>query len=453
MHRSERRVVITGLGLISPIGIGLEPFWSALAEGRGAVDHLKAFPVAELPNDVGAEIAEFSGKSWPKKYAIPDPEHQKTLKKSLKYMARDIQLAVAAAEIAFIDAGLVAAGVAPTRIGVDLGAGLISSELDELAPAIRTASQASGTFDYHAWGRDSISQIEPIWLLKYLPNMLACHISILLDCQGPSNTITEAEAAANLAIGEASRIISRGRADVMITGGADSKIHPLSLIRMSLLEQMSRWQGEPTAACRPFDRQRSGWVPGEGAGILILEEREHALKRGAKIYGEILGFGSGCDATTGGGLDENGIGTEIAITAALRDAGLEPRDVGHVNAHGAASIVSDLAEARAFGRVFGGGQSVPVAGLKGFFGNLVSGSGAVELIASLTAVNRGCIPMTLNCDDPDPECDVDVVRGRPRPTPNPVFLKTNLTRHGQAAALVVRGNPSPDADPSVRPTS
>jgi 3-oxoacyl-[acyl-carrier-protein] synthase II len=450
MHRTERRVVITGLGLITPIGIGQDAYWTALAAGRGGVDRLKSFPVSELPNDVGAEILDFAPKTWPKKYALPDPEHQKTLKKSLKYMARDIQLAVAAAEVAFIDAGLAQGGVEPTRIGVDLGAGLISSELDELAPAIRLASQAAGSFDYHAWGRESIGQIEPIWLLKYLPNMLACHISILLDCQGPSNTITEAEAAANLAIGEASRIIARGRADVMITGGADSKIHPLSLIRMSLLDQMSLWRGEPGGACRPFDRQRSGWVPGEGAGILILEERAHALARGARIYGEVLGFGSGCDARPGGGLDENGIGTEIAINSALRDAQLAAREVGHVNAHGAATIASDLAEARALNRVFGIGRSVPVTALKGYFGNLVSGCGAVELIASLLGVNRGLIPMTLNCDEPDPECNLDMVRGAARPTSNPVFLKTSLTRHGQAAALLIRGNPPSGSDASAR---
>jgi 3-oxoacyl-[acyl-carrier-protein] synthase II len=453
MHRTERRVVITGLGLISPIGIGLEPYWAALAAGRGAVARLKTFAVADLPNDVGAEIFDFAAKLWPKKYGLPDPKHQRTLNKSLKYMARDIQLAVAAAEMAFIDAGLPGGGVEPNRIGVDLGAGLISSELDELAPAIRLASQATGAFDYHTWGRECISQIEPIWLLKYLPNMLACHISILLDCQGPSNTITEAEAASNLAIGEASRIIARGRADVMITGGADSKIHPLSVIRMSLLDQMSQWHGEPVGACRPFDRMRSGWVPGEGSGILILEEREHALRRGARILGEILGFGSGCDATPGGGLDENGPGTEIAVRSALRDARLEPADVGHVSAHGAASIASDLAEARALNRVFGPDRSVPVTALKGFFGNLVSGCGAVELIASLLGVNQGLIPMTLNCDDPDPACNLDIVRGAVRPTRNPVFLKTSLTRHGQAAALVVRGNPVAGTDASVGSTT
>jgi 3-oxoacyl-[acyl-carrier-protein] synthase II len=440
MLRSERRVVITGLGLVSPLGVGPEELWAALAAGRGAVRRIAAFPVEGLANDVGAEVPDFSPKTWPKKYALPDPEHRKALTKSLKYMARDIQLAVAAAELAFGDAGLVGAGVDPTRIGVDLGAGLISTELDELAPAITLASQAGGHFDYHVWGRESISQIPPIWLLKYLPNMLACHISILLDCQGPSNTITEAEAASNLAIGEAARIIAKGRADVMITGGADSKIHPLGLIRMTLLNQMSHWSGDPSQACRPFDARRDGWVAGEGAGILILEEYEHAKARGAKIYGEILGFGSGCDAHPGGGLDPEGIGTEVAIRAALRDAGLEPSEIGHVNAHGAATVEADLAESRAFGRIFGP-EGVPVTALKGYVGNIVSGCGAVEALASLIGLNRGQIPPTINCDDPDPACRLDLVRSSPRATENPTFVNTNLTRHGQAAALVVRAHP------------
>jgi 3-oxoacyl-[acyl-carrier-protein] synthase II len=438
MRGAERRVVITGLGIVSPIGIGPDAYWSSLVEGRGGIRRLSTFPVADLPNDVGGEVLDFD----PKAYA--QPKYRTALRKSLKYMARDIQLAVVAALLAVEDAGLVDGGVDPTRFGVDLGAGLISTELDELAPAISQASDGTGEFDYRVWGKDSIPIIPPIWLLKYLPNMLACHISILVDCQGPSNTITEAEAASNLAIGEASRIISRGRADVMITGGADSKIHPLSLVRMSLLDQMSRWSGEPGRACRPFDLRRDGWVASEGAGILILEEREHALARGARIYGEILGSGSGCDAAPAGGLDPEGIGTEIAVRGALRDAGLTAEDVGHVNAHGAASIVSDLAEARAFHRVFGPGRSVPVTALKGYMGNMVSGCGAVELIASLLGVNKGAIPPVLNCDEPDPECDLDLVLGEPRPTDNPTFLTTNLTRHGQAAALVVRGGAGVD---------
>jgi 3-oxoacyl-[acyl-carrier-protein] synthase II len=438
MRRSEHRVVVTGLGVISPIGIGPEALWTALAAARGGVRRLEAFQVADLPNDIGAEVVGFDSEA----YALP--KYRKALRKSKRYMARDIQLAVAAAQLAVTDAGLVEGGVDPTRIGVDLGAGLISTELDELAPAIGVASSATGEFDYRAWGREGIELIPPTWLLKYLPNMLACHISILLDCQGPSNTITESEAAAVLAIGEATRIIARGRADVMITGGADSKIHPLSLVRMCLHDQMSHWRGEPSRACRPFDRRRDGWVPGEGAGILILEEREHALARGVRIYGEVLGFGSGCDAHPRGGLDPDGIGTEIAVQSALRDAGLAPDQVGHINAHGAATLVSDLAEARALRRVFGGETPAPVTALKGYMGNLASGCGAVEAIASLLGVNHGAIPPVLNCDEPDPACALDLVLGAPRPTANPTFVKTNLTRHGQAAALVLRGNPNPD---------
>jgi len=440
MLGSERRVVITGLGFVTPLGDSPDRIWGRLASGQGALRRVEAFPVAGLPSDVVAEIRDFD---FLKGYALP--KYRNALRKSRKYMARDIQLAVAAAQLAMSDAGLVDGGVEPARIGIDLGAGLISTELDELAPAIWTASAATGTFDFPSWGRESIGVIEPIWLLKYLPNMLACHISILMDCQGPSNTITEADASSNLAIAEASRIIARGKADVMITGGADSKIHPLSLTRLALYGAMSRWEGEPSAACRPFDSRRDGAVPGEGAGILILEDRDHALRRGAKIHGEILGSGSGCDAMPGGGQDPDGGGTAVAVKAALREAGLDPSEIGHVNAHGVGSKLGDRAEARAFHRVFGA-KTPPVTGLKGYMGNIASGAGAVELIASLVGVNRGLIPPTLNCDVPDPELNLDVVTGSPRPTDNPTFVNTNLTVNGQAAAVVVRGQAPGVAD-------
>jgi 3-oxoacyl-[acyl-carrier-protein] synthase II len=436
MLGSDRRVVITGLGLVTPLGDSIDRLWTSLHEGRGAVGPIKSFPIEGLPTNTGGEIRDFSFE----KYALPKLD-KKALRKSKKYMARDIQLAVAAAQAAFADAGLAQGGVDPTRIGIDLGAGLISTELDELAPAIQRAMTAPDTFDYKNWGRESIGVMEPIWLLKYLPNMLACHISILIDCQGPSNSITEADASANLAISEAARIIGRNRADVMITGGADSKIHPLSVVRLSLYGHLSSWNGDPSGSCRPFDRRRSGWVPGEGAGILILEEREHALARGAKIYGEILGTGSGCDANREGGLDPAGVGTEIAIRAALNEAGLSPAEIGHVNAHGSGHRLSDLAEARALQRVFGP-AGVPITALKGYMGNISSGCGSVELIGSLVGVNQGAIPRVLNCDEPDPECgELDLVLGASRPTSNPIFLTTNLTPNGQAAAVIVRGEP------------
>jgi len=433
----ERRVVITGLGFLTPLGDTTDRLWNALARGEGAVRPVEAFPVEGLPNRLGAEIRGFDFLKTP---ALAKAKFIKDLRKSRKYMARDIQLCVAAAQLAMADSGLDGGGVDPTRVGIDLGAGLISSELDELAPAIAQASAATGSFDFQTWGRESIGVIEPIWLLKYLPNMLACHISILMDCQGPSNTITEGDASSNLAIAEAARIIARGKADVMVTGGADSKIHPLSFVRLALQHNMSRWEGDPAGACRPFDLGRDGTVPGEGAGILILEEREHALRRGAKIHGEVLGAGSGCDAVATGGLDPEGSGTSIAIAAALR-AGVDASSIGHINAHGSGSKIGDLAEARAFHRVFG--RSVPpVTGLKGHMGTLASGCGAVELIASLVGVNRGLIPPVLNCDDPDPDCALDMVRGEPRPTRHGTFVNTNVTHNGQAAALVIRGNPS-----------
>jgi 3-oxoacyl-[acyl-carrier-protein] synthase II len=440
MRTNERRVVITGLGLVTPLGHSPDAYWEGLESGRGGVGPLTAFPIEGLPCHAAGEIREFNPR------ALALPAHKKALAKNLKYMARDIQLAVAAAELAFADAGLDKPGqVEPTRIGIDLGAGLISTDLDELAPAFSHSTRPDGSFDYQTYGREGLEQIDPLWLLKYLPNMLACHISILNDCQGPSNTITEAEAASILAIGEAFRIVARGRADIMVTGGADSKIHPLGLIRMKLLDVMTRWDGPPEKACRPFDRSRDGWAAGEGAGILIIEELEHARRRGATIYGELLGFGSGSDAYPQGGLDPDGAGTEIAVRAALADAGLRPSGVGHVNAHGACTVVSDRAEARAYRRVFDPTDgAVPVTALKGYMGNLASGAGSVEMIGSLLGVNRGLIPATLNCDDPDPECGLDMVVGPARPTSNPTFLKTSLTRHGQAAALVVRGNPAGD---------
>jgi 3-oxoacyl-[acyl-carrier-protein] synthase II len=432
MLGSERRVVITGLGLLSPLGDRPDGLLASFLDGRSAVRKLEAFPIAGLYNDIGAEIHGFELKN----YSLP--KYRKALAKSKKYMARDIQLAIAAAQLALDDARLVDGGMDPTRIGIDLGAGIISSELDEIGPAVAHSFPNGRDFDFLVWGRESIGLIEPIWLLKYLPNMLACHISILFDCQGPSNSITEGDASANLAMTEAARVIARGKADVMITGGSDSKIHPLSFVRMCMHQKLSRWKGEPSEACKPFDRRRDGWVPSEGAAIVILEEREHALRRGAHVHGEILGGGSGCDAISGGGLDPEGSGTEVAITAALAEACLEPAQVGHVNAHGCADVAADLAEARALQRVFGQ-RGVPVTALKGYLGNMASACGAVELIASLGGVSRGKIPAIRNCEQPDPACELDLVIGAPRATRNPIFVNTNLTTLGQAAAVVIRG--------------
>jgi 3-oxoacyl-[acyl-carrier-protein] synthase II len=436
MNSSAARVVVTGLGVSCPMATGQAELTLAMREGRSGIAPIVSFPVpAEVTPSVG-EIPNFD----PRAFVIP--RLKKTLTKSLKYMARDIQLAVGMAQVALSDAGLADGGVDPTRIGLDLGAGIISTELQELSGAIEESYRNDDKFDYRIWGDDGIKKIQPIWLLKYLPNMLACHISILSDCQGPSNTITSGDASAGLAIGEAYRILRKGRADVMISGGADSKIHPLSYCRAEMLGLLSDWTGDPHLASRPFDAKASGLVLGEGSGILIMESLAHAENRSAKVYGEILGIGAGTDAVTI--LQPlTGKGMEIAIRAALREAGLEPTDprISHICAHGIGVPSLDAAEATAIRTVFAGRPNIPVTSLKGGTGNMGAGNGGVEVIANLLALREGFVPPTLNCDDPVPEYGLNIVRGKPLNTDGDIFLSLNLTRYGQASCVIAKAWP------------
>jgi 3-oxoacyl-[acyl-carrier-protein] synthase II len=278
--------------------------------------------------------------------------------------------------------------------------------------------------------------IDPIWLLRYLPNMLACHISILIDCQGPSNTITQAEAASNLAIGEAFRTIQRGHAGAMVAGATGTRILPMQAIHALQTEQMAAENCDPTKASRPFDKNRTGMVAGEGAGMVVLEELESAKARGATILAEIVGFGSSNVA------DENLVGKcDVALAhamrAALRDAGRKPADVGHINAHGLATTGRDADEARAIREVFGPhADKVPVVALKSYFGNLGAGSGAIELIASVLALKEGRLPRTLNYETPDAACGLAVTRDEKTPAGRS-FLNLSVTPQGQAAVLAV----------------
>jgi 3-oxoacyl-[acyl-carrier-protein] synthase II len=276
-------------------------------------------------------------------------------------------------------------------------------------------------------------------MLKYLPNMPACHISILYDLQGPNNSITQAEAASTLAIGEAYRIISRGAADLMLAGGCDSKLHPLLMIRLGLLQISSRRNDTPEQACRPFDADRDGMVPAEGAGIVVLEALEHAQRRGAKMYAELLGFGSGCDAASSDRTQEEGVGLKIAIQAALRDAALLPSDIGYYNAHGVSTRDGDRNEAQALRAAIGDqALEIPVSAHKSNMGNTVAACGAIEIVAGALALQHGVIPPTINYAQPDPDCPLSIVAGSPRELKKAAFLSANVTRLGQAAALVAR---------------
>lgn len=423
MVSSSRRVVLTGVGILSPIGLGVASFWESLSQGRSGVRRIEAFDTSCLPCRIGGEIIGFD----PKNYI------EKKDRKSLRIMARAIQLGVCAAQMAMDDAKVDKQKLEPTRFGVAFGAGLMPTELHELGPAAQVAAHGPpGVLDLDRWGSESIPLIQPLWMLKYLPNMPACHVSILHNAQGPNNTIIESDAASLLALGEAYRIILRNDADLFLTGGADSKMNPLSMVRQLLYYQLSRRNEAPTKASRPFDRQRDGMVLGEGAGVLVIEDLEHARRRDARIYAEIVGFAAAFDRA------HDGAGLARAIRLALAEAGIDPAEVDHVNAHGLGTTSADAWEARALHEVFGQcRQPVPVFAAKSYLGNLGSGSGTAELVASLLALQHGQLPASLNYDEPDPACPVTVAT-TPRAVTKPYVVKLTFTEMGQCAAVVCR---------------
>jgi 3-oxoacyl-[acyl-carrier-protein] synthase II len=424
MVSSERRAVVTGIGVVSPIGRDLASFWSSLSQGRSGIKPIQAFDPGGLPVRIAGEIVGFDAKQYV----------DKKDRKSLRMMARSIQLAVVAAQLALDDCKIDKAKIDPTRFGVEFGASLIASELEELAVASQVSANCQpGTVDLEKWGTQGLANIPPLWMLKYLPNMLACHISIMHNAQGPNNTITESDVAGLLALGEAFRITRRNQADFFLAGGGESRINPLSMVRQCLFQPLSRRNDAPEKACRPFDRQRDGMVLGEGASVLVLEDLEHARSRGAKIYGEMVGFGAAFDrGCTGKGMAR-------AIRAALTEAGIGPESIDHVNASGSGTVPGDAWEARGVHEVFGNCQpSVPVFAAKSYIGNMGPGSAPTEIVASLLAFQHGQLPVTLNYEQPDPDCPVTVIAKEARPIRKSFFVKTGFTELGQCAAAIFR---------------
>ena len=438
---SSRRVVVTGIGVLSPIGIGAQAFWDSLAAGRSGVAPVQLMDYSAAPSNCGGEVREFTEESARKVYL-------KDLRKNLKVMCREIQMGVASAALALEHSGLDLDKENHERIGVEFGANLMFSPPDVLKDACwRCVDEQEGDrrFIYRRWGsggenadiQSGMGGMEPLWLLRYLPNMPACHIGIYADARGPSNSITLDEASGNLAISEACRVIQRGQADVMIAGTTGTRLHPVKTMHAALWDELAVSEGPPATWSRPFELRRNGQVVAEGACTFILEDETHARNRGAKVLGTIMGAGSSCVMDREG---QPGIRQALAnsMRAALREAGLSPADVGHINAHGLASRRMDVEEARAIHDVFGGDTSrIPVTAIKSYFGNAGSGSGTLELAASLLALNHGIIPHALNYDTADPECPLNVVRGEHLATSNKVVLKINVTRMGQASAVVV----------------
>ena len=433
-NSSTRRVVVTGVGLVSPLGNSQESLWSAISSGQSGIQPIQHLPVDHLPTSFGGEARDFSGHI--DDFGPLDKKLKRSIKKGLNVMCREIAMGVAAAQFALGNAQLALGDYDPDRSGTVYGSDYIMTLPEEFAAGVHECLDANGHFDFSQWGQRGMPEVAPLWLLKYLPNMPASHIAIYNDLRGPSNSITLREASANLAVGEAYWTIVRDAADTMIAGATGTRIHPLRTIHVVLQEQIANGGVEPAAACRPFDAQRTGMVLAEGAGAIVLEELESARKRGAPILAEVVGHGS---STV---LDRRGVAktdaaVENALQRAMDSAGLTCDQIGHVNAHGLATQHSDVAEAQAINRVFADSPEVPVVALKSYSGNLGAGSGMIELIASVLSLQHGTLFPVLNYEHPDPECRLAVVRSNDV-KPGDSFVSANFTPHGQASAVALR---------------
>jgi 3-oxoacyl-[acyl-carrier-protein] synthase II len=417
---SETEVVVTGIGVISPIGIGCEAFWTALAAGRGGAGRVSWFDVSGLPAAVAAEVRDF------------DPKPFVANRKSLKVMSRDAQLGVAAAALACREAGIARGNVDPERLGVVLGADRICGSLSESVVSY-CQCMVDGRFDFRRWGTDGMLACNPLGFLSVLPNMIASHVSIAQDARGPNNTIHQEEMSSALAVSEAASVIRRGAADVMMAGGASSQMHLFDFVRRAVMGVCSRRGDDPVKMVRPFDAGRDGQVWGEGAAILILENRDHARARGAKILARLLGCAATCEpAARNGG--PSGASLARAIDGALQRAAVRVADLDHVNAHGLSTLREDPLEAAV---LHAKTPDTPVTALKSYFGNLGAAGAAMQMAASVLSFGKGLVPATLNYEQPDPMCPIRVIHGAPRPFSGGPALCLAWMPVGQAAAVVL----------------
>jgi 3-oxoacyl-[acyl-carrier-protein] synthase II len=424
-----RRVVVTGLGVVAPNGSGKDAFWSACVNGTSGVGPIRSFDARNHPVKIAAEVHDFDATPF-----IPTSQ-----RKSLKIMGRAMRFAVGAAGLSLQDSGLDLNRENPERTGVVMGTGLVPVDLPEITPTLMQACDENGAFRAEKLGQCGSDGLFPLWILKYLPNMVAAHISLVLNAQGPNSTLTTACAAGTQAVGEAFRLISRNDADIVFAGGADSRIDPFMLLAYTALGALSRGERPPAEVSRPFDGQRDGFVLGEGAGVLVLEELEHARKRGATIYAEVLGLGTSFDAYAVTKPDPQARGAARAIREALREAHMDARDVDYINAHGTSTRLNDMMETVAVKQVFGdGARTLPLSSIKSMVGHLIGAAGAVEAVAMAITLHQGVLPPTINYTQPDPECDLDYVPNQARELSIKSAVSTSFGFGGQNAALVMR---------------
>lgn len=439
--QGARRVAITGMGIVSPLGLAPDDLWSALLAGTSGIGPLQAFPSSGIPLHHAAEARAFTGEI--DNFGPLDGERKKAIRKGCKVMCRESQMAVAAAQRALHDAGGAATHHPPERFGCVFGSDYMLTLPEDFTAGVSHCRGTDGGFVFDRWATDGMPQLTPLWLLKYLPNMPASHIAIYNDLRGPSNSLTLREASGHLAVGEAVVTIQRGIADIMVAGATGTRVHPLKTVHALQSEQVALPEGgdDPARWSRPFDKSRRGMVLGEGSAVLILEELSHALARGARIYGEVVGHAARC-ATARRGTGRRRTAVANAMRRAIEMAGVEADKLGHVHAHGASTVIGDREEAEAMHDALGTAAArIPTVAAKSHFGNLGAGSGLVECIGSILALRHGELFPLLNHEASDPGCDIRPARrGDPA---GDTFVSTAVTPQGQAGSLVIRAWPSP----------
>lgn len=425
-----RRVVVTGLGLITPLGHDVDAIWKRMLNGESGVGRITLFDASNFATQIAAEV-----KNW-------DVDEIGENLEDWKNQDRHTKFGVGAAYKAMKDAGLLGEGaknVDPDRFGVYTGAGEGEQNFDEFSTMMLAALDDDGVLDEGKFIQKGIEILDPDRELEQEPNMPAAHIAAMFNARGPNvNTLTACAAGAQ-AIGEAVEIIRREEADVMLAGGTNSMINPFGITGFNLLTALSTENDEPEKASKPFDKRRSGFIIGEGAGMVVLEDLEHAQKRGAKIYGEIAGYGSTSDAYRLTDIHPEGRGAISCMKLALQDAGVRPEDVDYINAHGTSTSVNDRVESLAIRQVFGKyAYQIPVSSTKSMTGHLITAAGSTECIYCLLAIRDNMAPPTINFEVRDPDCDLDYVPNVARRVDIDVALSNSFGFGGQDVSLVIR---------------
>ncbi|MBI3287617.1 MAG: beta-ketoacyl-ACP synthase II [Chloroflexi bacterium] len=410
--RNNRRVVVTGLGALTPLGLSVEETWGGLLAGRSGIDRITLFDPSSYSVQIAGEVKGF------------DPQNYLDAKETRR-MARFSQFAVAAARMALKDAGYTPPREEADQVGVVIGTG-IGGGLTEAEEAHLTLLEKGGR------------RISPLFIPNLMPNAAAYQISYLFGLRGYNATVVTACASGTQAIGEATKVIRDGDAEAMLAGGSEAALCELGLAGLLAMRALSSRNEEPAKASRPFDKERDGFVAGEGAGILVLESIEHAVSRGARIYGEVLGYGVSADAYHVTAPEPSGMGAALAMQRALQHAHINPEEIDYINAHATATPLGDVAETVAIKRVFGEqAYNIRVSATKSMIGHLIGAAGAVEAIASILSIRDQIIHPTINYTAPDPECDLDCVPNVARRAEVDKVLSNSFGFGGQNASLVL----------------